>query len=79
MLLADSDQLVGVLVDGDQAGGIFTATQVEFRHTPHVAALTQVLLVLLAEVESEIRAFQLRLLAYAVNGQSHLSILLRDE
>ena len=79
MLLPDGDQLVGVLVDGDQAGGVLAATQVEFHRTSHVAGLTQVLLVLLAEVESEIRAFQLRFLAYAVNGQSHLSILLRDE
>ena len=79
MLLPDGDQLVGVLVDGDQAGGVLAATQVEFRHTPHVAGLTQVLLVLLVKVEPEIRTFQLRFLAYAVNGQSHLSILLRDE
>ena len=79
VLLTDGNQLVGALVDGNQTGGIFTAAQVEFRHTPHVAGLTQVLLVLLVKVKPEIRTFQLRFLAYAVNGQSHLSVLLRDE
>ena len=79
MFLPDSDQLVGVFVDGDQAGGVLAATQVEFHRTSHVAGFTQVLLVLLTKVEPEIRAFQLRLLAYAVNGQPHLPVLLRYE
>ena len=79
MFLPDGDQLVGVLVDGDQAGGVLAATQVEFHRTSHVAGLTQVLLVLLTKVEPEIRAFQLWLLAYAVNGQPHLPVLLRYE
>ena len=61
MLLADGHQLVGVLVDGDQTG---------FRR-----ASAQVLLVLLGEDMPEVRAFQLRLLAYAVDAEPDLSVL----
>lgn len=75
MLLADGHQLVGALVDGDQTGFSRASAQVQFRHTSHVAALAQVLLVLLGEDMPEVRAFQLRLLAYTVDAEPDLSVL----
>ena len=80
MLLTYCHQFVRHLVQRDQAGfGIAVVPEVQVYHTPQVARLTQVPLVLFRKDMSEIGAFQFRFPADAVNAQRHLAIRVAHE
>ena len=64
---AHGDHLVGELVDADERRDVFAVAPFQFHHTPHVACLQQVLLVLFGEDVTEVRAFEFGFLADAVD------------